>query len=126
MNPRPAPGEDIRERTFLFACRVVGLCKVLYSSGVGRILVPQLIACSTSVAAMLEEARAAESHRDFVSKCTIGLKECREAHVRLRICHESKLGPAEETEALCQEADELVAVITAITRNAKRNADRHR
>jgi hypothetical protein len=28
---------------------------------------PQIVTCSTSIAAMLEEARAAESRRDFVS-----------------------------------------------------------
>ena len=34
-------------------------------------LVPQLVNASTSFAAMLEEARAAESRRDFISKCSI-------------------------------------------------------
>ena len=118
-------GEDIRRRTFQFACRVVALCKALHAMpGVARVLVPQLISCSTSVAAMLEEARAAESRKDFMSKCAIGLKECREAHVRLRICRESRLGPETETHALCQEANELIAIITAIIRNTRRNAAR--
>ena len=73
---------------------------------------------------MLEEARAAESRRDFISKCAVALKECREAHVRLRICRDSLLGPESEVGALCQEANELVAIITAIIRNTRRNAAR--
>jgi four helix bundle protein len=121
----PHAGDDIRRRTFRFACRVVALCKTLESApGVGRVLAPQLVSCSTSVAAMLEEARAAESRRDFISKCAVGLKECREAHVRLRICRESQLGPAAETDALCQEANELISIVTAIIRNTRRNAPR--
>ena len=127
MEPvRPSEaGDDIRRRTFQFACRVVALCKVLHATpGVARVLVPQLINCATSVAAMLEEARAAESRRDFMSKCAISLKECREAHVRLRICRDSQLGPNAETNALCQEANELIAIITAIIRNTRRNAAR--
>jgi hypothetical protein len=36
-------GQDIRDRTFAFACRVVKFCQRLYESGgVGRLLVAQL------------------------------------------------------------------------------------
>ena len=71
---------------------------------------------------MLEEARAAESRRDFISKCSIALKEAREALVRLRICLETAIGPPEEAAALAKEADELVGILTAIVRNTRRNA----
>jgi four helix bundle protein len=80
-----ANGQDIRDRTYRFACRVVELCKVLQEAGpICRAQVPQLLASSTSIAANLEEARAAESTPDFISTCCISLKECREAHVRKR------------------------------------------
>lgn len=71
---------------------------------------------------MLEEARAAESRRDFISKCSIALKESREALVRLRICLATVIGPPEEAAALAKEADELVGILTAIVRNTRRNA----
>jgi four helix bundle protein len=71
---------------------------------------------------MLEEARAAESKRDFISKYCIGLKEIREAHVRLKICERCKLGPAAEAKALGREASELIAIVGAIVRNTRRNA----
>ena len=82
-------------------------------------MVPQLLSCSTSAAAMLEEARGAESRRDFVSKCSIGLKEAREAHVRLRICEECGLGPPGDLKQLRAEADQIVAILMAIVRNSK-------
>ena len=85
-------------------------------------MAPQLVNCSTSVAGMLEEARAGESDRDFISKCSIGLKECREAHVRLRICVACGLGPREHAAALVSEAGQLVAIIATIIRNKRRNA----
>ena len=79
-------GQNIRDRASEFASRVVRFCDhVQKNGGVGRLMVPQLVNCATSVAGMLEEARAAESRRDFVSKCSIALKECREARGRLRI-----------------------------------------
>ena len=73
-------GQDIRDRTFAFACRVVTFCEKLYAQGgVARLMAPQLVSCSTSTAAMLEEARAAESDADFLSKTCVSLKECRES-----------------------------------------------
>ena len=116
-------GQDIRARAFEFACRVVRFSQRLYdSAGIGRVMAPQLLNCSTSVPAMLEEARAAESRRDFVSKCSISLKECREAHVRLRIHEACRIGPHDEARELRKEAGELVSIIGAIVRNTKRNA----
>src|SRR5712672_481143 len=55
------------------------LSKLYENGGVSRLLVAQLIACSSATATMLEEAKAAESDADFISKCCISLKECRES-----------------------------------------------
>ena len=116
-------GQHIRDRAFALACDAVRLCQRLYEGGgTGRILAPQLINCSTSVPAMLEEARAAESRKDFISKCSIALKECRECHVRLRVFERCAIGPPVDVEALRRESGELVAILTAIVRNTKRNA----
>jgi len=82
-------GQDVRNRAFRFACRIVKFCERLYQiGGVAKLMAPQLLNCATALLPMLEEARAAESKRDFISKCSIGLKEIREAHGRLRI-HEA-------------------------------------
>ena len=122
--PTYEQGQDIRDRTFEFACKVVAFCEDLYArGGVRRMVVFQLLDCSTSIPSMLEEARAAESRRDFISKCSIGLKECRESHVRLRICQRRRFGPRQVVDPLVQEAGELVAIIGAIVRNARRNSN---
>jgi four helix bundle protein len=122
MFPNPLKnGQDIRDRTFRFACRIVTLCDQLYQDrGVAWPLAAQLVRCGTSIAAMLEEAKAAESRRDFISKCSIGLKEARESHVRLRVHLQCKVGPVEETRALVQEANEIVSILVAIIRNTRK------
>jgi four helix bundle protein len=79
--------------------------------------VGQLIACSSSTSTMLEEAKAAESDADFISKCCISLKECRESWTRLRICEQCRLGDPQEAKAFVQESHELVAILTTIIRN---------
>jgi four helix bundle protein len=85
-------------------------------------MVVQLLDCGTSASAMMEEARAGESTRDFISKCCIALKELREANGRLRINETCKIGPPAETSALRQEANELVSIVWTIVRNTRANA----
>jgi len=86
-------------------------------------MVPQLLSAGTALYPMLEEARAAESRRDFISKCCIGLKEIREAHGRLRYHEACGIGPTEEAIALRAEANELVSIMTAIIGNTKLNSN---
>jgi four helix bundle protein len=115
-------GQDIRDRAFEYACRVVGFCQQLDDAGgVGRLMVPQLLACSLSFATMLEEARAAESDADFISKCCISLKECRESWTRVRVCRQRKLGPLQEMHQLVQEGNELISIVTAIITNKRKS-----
>jgi four helix bundle protein len=124
-------GQDIRDRAFECACDVVGFCEELTENGgVGRLMVPQLLDCSLSFATMLEEARGAESDRDFISKCCIGLKECRESWTRLRVCERRKKGPPVLAKRLVQEGNELISIVgTIITKKrasvaAKRAAEK--
>ena len=117
-----AYGQDIRDRAFAFACEVVAYCDDLMKrGGFGRVLAPQLLRCGTSIGANLEEARGGESRRDFISKCSIALKEARESLFRLRVADRCQLGPKGKAAALATEANELAAIIGAIVRNARRN-----
>ena len=84
-------------------------------------MAPQLLNAGTALYPMLEEARAAESRADFVSKCSIGLKEVREAYGRLRTHEACAIGPVEQCRVLRMEANELVAIMTRIVGNTKTN-----
>ena len=68
----------------------------------------------------VEEAQAAQSKADFVSKMSIALKEARETHLRLRLLAPAKVVSAEELNPLIQEADEIKRVIGAIIVSTKR------
>ena len=115
-------GQDIRNRAFDYGCRVVDFCEQLAAAGgVGRLMVPQLLNCSLSFATMLEEAPAAESDADFISKYCIGLKECRESWTRMRVCKKCGKGPSRDAQALVQEGNELIAIVTTIVKNKRRN-----
>src|SRR5258706_9799570 len=122
QHPTFEGGQDIRDRTFEFACQVVDFCQRLSEGGgVGRLMVSQLLNCSLSFATMLEEARAAESDADFISKCSIGLKEARESWTRLRVCRRCRIGSTTEASRLVQEGNELIAIVTTIIKNKRKN-----
>src|SRR6266699_82144 len=83
--------EPIQERSFEFACRIVRLTEHLHrKSFAARVISRQLLNAGTSVGANLEEATAAQSKPDFISKCSIAAKEARETRYWLRLlvaCH---------------------------------------
>jgi four helix bundle protein len=108
-------GDDLRERAFRFACDVITLHDSLGRAG-ARDLTRQLLRAGTSIGANLEEADAAQSRPDFISKCTIALKEARESHYWLRLLRATRKIP--NGEQLLSDANELVAILTTIVRKA--------
>jgi four helix bundle protein len=112
-------GREIRERVFRFACGVIALQDVLARRGAGaREMSRQLMRAATSIGANLEEADAGQSRADFLSKCTISLKEAREAYYWLRLLRATNKIDA-GADDLLHEADRIVAVLTTIVRKTK-------
>ena len=114
--------KDIRERTFEFAVRIIKLCHELdKKAGVGRNLSRQLLNAGTSVGANAEEAQAAQSKPDFISKNSIALKEARETHYWLRLLIASEIVPEPKLAELRDEAEELKRILASIVVSARRS-----
>ncbi len=119
-----AKPRDIVERTFEFAVRIIQLCgKMDERPGVGRVMMSQVLRAGTSVPANVEEAQAAQSKADFVSKMSIALKEARETHLRLRLLATANIFPDSQLQPLVDEADEIRRVIGAIIASTKRGGE---
>jgi len=117
---------DIQDRAFEFSCRVVRLTEHIFRrrSLAARAIARQLLGAGTSVGANLEEASAAQSKPDFISKCSIAAKEAREARYWLRLLVACKLVDAKRLSPLVIEAGELVAITTTIVKNAAKSKSR--
>ena len=77
---------DICDRTFDFSVRIINIFRALDKhQSENFVLGKQLIRSGTSVGAMCEEARSAESTPDFIQKYSIALKEARETLYWLRL-----------------------------------------
>ena len=112
---------DILDRTFRFAVDVIKLCGRLDERpGVGRVMMSQILRAGTSVPSNVEEAQAAQSKPDFISKMSIALKEARETHLRLRLLATANLVPPDQTTALIREAEELKRILGKIIVSTRR------
>jgi four helix bundle protein len=121
QNPNNRKPEDILERSFKFAVRIVKLCEHLDERpGVSRVLMPQILRAGTSVVSNVEEAQAGQSRADFVSKMAIALKEARETHIRLRILTAAAVISDNDLNPLTTEADELKRILASIIISTKR------
>jgi four helix bundle protein len=106
---------NITERTFVFAVSVVHFCQILVAKpGINRTLGQQLLRAGTSIGANLEEAQAAQSSADFISKCSISLKEARETIYWLRLLQATGQCENDDLRLLAQEADEISRIMGAI------------
>lgn len=117
MDERP---QEIGERAFDFAVRVVKLCRELdQTPGVPRTLANQLIRSGTSIGANLEESKGGQSRADFRSKVSIALKEARETHYWLRLLVAVDLIPEEKLTGLIDESNQITAILTTIVKKLK-------
>lgn len=110
----------ITDRTKQFAIRVIKACYFLDQQvGILRTLSNQLLRSGTSIGANVREAQSAQSHRDFLSKLEIALKEARETQYWIEILIESDMVEASKFNPLLQEATEITKILIASTKKLK-------
>lgn len=113
---------DLSERLLDFAVRIVKLVEALPNTVAGRRIGDQLLRSGTSVGANYEEARAAESHNDFVHKLQVSLKEIRETCFWLRVLYKADLLPTQKLQDLVDESNQLLAILSKSVATAKGTA----
>ena len=115
------PPRGIVERTFEFGVRIIKLCQFLDARpGVNRTLGQQILRSGTSIGSNVEEAQAAESRADFISKNNISLKEARETHYRLRLLAAADILSLARLQPLLTESEELKLILGAIVVTARK------
>ena len=121
---RKQKAENIQERTFRFACRILSLYQYLIKKDkTNSDLFRQLVRSGTSVGANLEEANAAQSRADFISKCSIALKEARETNYWLRLFQSTGIVTEGKLKDLMRESNEIISILTVIVKNSKLKKD---
>ena len=114
------PRRDIVRRTAMFADRIVNLSFALPNNAAGWEIGRQLVRAGMSVGANVEEAQDGESKADFLHKMRIARKECRESKYFLKRVANGNLIASGRLEAITDEADQLVRILTAIIVSSER------
>ena len=115
---------DLKERSFGFAKRIIFLCQKLEQSpGATRTISNQLIRSGTSIGANIEEAHGSQSKADFTAKMYISCKEARETNYWLRLLIETKMISERQLANLLDESNQLIAILTSIVKKTSSSAD---
>lgn len=111
---------ELRVRTKTFARRIIRLyCALPKSDAAAQILGKQALRAGTSVGANYREAHRARSKAEFISKIGDCLKEAEETLYWLELLLDEKFVTVRRLQPLMKENDELLAILTTISKRAK-------
>ena len=113
--------EELADRLLAFAVNVIKIVSDLPQNPVEKHISFQLLKCGTSPGANYEEARGAESARDFIHKLRIALKELKESRFWLKVIKEVPLLDKDQVYPLLIECEELVAIIAKSVTTARKS-----
>jgi four helix bundle protein len=112
-------GDNIATRLLRFGASVVRLVGHLPQDRPGKHIGDQLLRAATSGGSNYEEARSAQSRRDFVHKVSLAAKEMRESIYWLGLVEQAGLAPTHDVAALRREGTELVAILMSSAKTAR-------
>ena len=110
---------NIQEKSFQFAIRIVNLCKLLRTERKEYTLSNQLLRSGTSVGANIVEDQQAQSRADFLSKLNIALKEAYETTYWLRLLEATDYLTNQEFHSIYTDCDELVKILVSSVKSVK-------
>ena len=115
---------NLKNRTKVFALRIIKLYSALPRRRDAQVLGNQIIKSGTSVGAHYREACRAKSDADFISKVEGALQELDETADWLELIGEGEILPISRLQPLHDEAEELLAILVTIVTKVKRKSSR--
>lgn len=113
--------QELENRLILFAVAIIKITELLPKTRAGITLADQLVRSGTSPALNFGEAQSAESHRDFIHKNQIILKELRETYIGLKIIREAAMiKNTESLETGIIENNELISIFVSTINTLKK------
>ena len=112
---------DLKKRTKQFGLRIIKLVEALPKTQSARMIGNQLLRSGTSVGANYRAACRGRSKAEFIAKVGISIEESDESMYWIEMLTEAGIMPDEKVSALYKEADEIVAILTASAKTARKN-----
>ena len=108
MNTKTAP---LRDKTLLFAIRIVNLNRFLTGVQKEFVVSKQIMRSGTNPGAMVREAANAESGLDFIHKLSIAQKETGETQYWLELLWKSNFLTTAEYDSLHLDSEEIMKML---------------
>ncbi len=118
MNQEKKNYQDIEERTFNFAVRVIKMVLQLPNNVAAWKLGGQVIGSATSINSNVVQARAGISKKDFINHMRIALKEAKETKRWLEMIVAVGLAEKQRMELLIKENEEIICILVTIIKNS--------
>ena len=119
---RPMKGDDLARRLLLMAAQGLQVVGALPPTAVGKHVASQLLRSVTACGANYEEARGAESKRDFIHKLAITRKEAHETRYWLQLAEVSRLVTVGSLVGLLAEVDAVCRILGKSIATARANS----
>jgi len=116
MNGRP-----LRDKSYLFAIRIVELCKMLINSKKEYILSKQILRSGTAIGALIREAEFGQSKADFTNKLSVALKEANETLYWISLLKDTHYIDAKLYASLEEDCKELIKMLVSSVKTSKAN-----
>ncbi|MEO6220721.1 MAG: four helix bundle protein [Ginsengibacter sp.] len=107
----------ILEMSFNFSLQIIELYKLL-AQNKEYVLSKQILRSGTSIGANVEEAIAAQSRKDFISKMSIASKESRETRYWIKLLDKSKLVDLNYSSYL-NSVEHIINILTKIVKTTQ-------
>ena len=108
----------IRERAYAFSLDIIRLYQQIKAQN-EFVLSKQVLRSGTSIGANIEEASAAQSRKDFISKMSVASKEARETLYWLRLLRDSNICSDKELAGTIDESKQIINMLTAIVKTTQ-------
>jgi four helix bundle protein len=116
----------LREKSYAFAIRIVGLSQYLRTHKSEYVLAKQVLRSGTAVGALVREAEFGQSKLDFRSKMNIALKEANETDYWLSLLKDTQHIDEKVFTSLSTDCKELIAMLVSTVKTLKEKDKREK
>lgn len=111
----------VKEKSFVFAVRVVKLARYLQQEKKERVISKQILRSGTAIGALVREAEHGESRADFIHKMNIALKEANETLYWLDLLFATEYLEQASYDSMHNDSEELVKLLASIVKSSKQS-----
>lgn len=116
-----AIAEELRQRTFHYALRIIAFCRQLPETWEGREISRQLLRAGMGTASNYWSACRGRSGAEFVAKLGVAADEAGESVMWLMLILQSSIRETADAKELLAEGREITAILSKSHKTAKEN-----